>query len=376
RQPPPHPPTHVYLRELGLIAYVEHGSKRNVLRTRHGANWTREHGYRGTATLFAALAPRVWDEAMGHRIRGHGYQARMVGITPAGRILKSAAALEHRREHADDQPTHPVDNSRPCTPSVRPPQPHTSGTADGEIKDRTRKRTHRQKKHRQHRAKGSTNWTAARTATAIQETQYIRLHTWWTQGTCLRQLAYALRPYFKAGWTWQETTRELTHWNVPLRPRHVASYVTSEIRRRVNTGELYLPDGLVAPYRQPETSTWDDGTTPHGPRYTAMQTSKAHTYRPAAARATAALTETRRRVTRQRQPAKKQPAPKSRIPGAHPENVLLTRQEIDALIKNSPPTPACETLWAQAEKATQHRLDTENRHTTWEYNPQAPPEPR
>lgn len=83
-----------YLRELGLLVYVEHGSKRNVLRTRYGAAWTSTVGYRGTATLFAAVAPRVWDEAMGHRIEGEGYTARQIGITAAGRELAVAKAAK------------------------------------------------------------------------------------------------------------------------------------------------------------------------------------------------------------------------------------------------------------------------------------------
>ncbi|MEU9662707.1 hypothetical protein [Streptomyces chartreusis] len=365
-----------YLRELGLIAYVEHGSKRNVLRSRYGARWKKEHGYRGTATLFAAVAPRVWDEAMGRRIRGQGYRARMVGVTPAGRILAVACAEDRRRQREDGQPRHPVDNSRPCTPSAQVPQPHTSGAVDEGIKDRTRERACREKKYCQHRAKGSTNWSAARTAAAIAEARFVRLHTWWTQGSCIRQLAYALRPCFEAGWTWEEIARELASWTVPLRPRHVASYVASEIRRRVNAGQLHLPDGLVAPYRQPETSTGDDGTTPHGPRYTAMQASKAHTYRAPAARAAAALTETRRLVTRQRQPTNDHAPPKSRIPGAHPENVLLTRQEFAFLMENSPPVLASDTMWAQAQEATEYRLEAECRRDTWEYNPPTPPEPR
>lgn len=210
----------------------------------------------------------------------------------------------------------------------------------------------------------------------MQKAHFVRLHTWWTQGSCIRQLAYALRPCFEARWTWEEVARELARWTVPLRPRHVASYVASEIRRRVNAGELHLPDDLVAPYRQPKTSTWDDGTTPHGPNYATMQALKTRTYRPAAARAAAALTETRRLVTRQQRPARERPAQESRIPGALPENVLLTRQEFASLVENSPPVLAGETLWAQAEEATEYRLDTENRRKTWEYNPPAPPEPR
>ncbi|MFJ1874234.1 hypothetical protein [Streptomyces chartreusis] len=364
-----------YLRELGLIAYVEHGTQRNVLRTRHGANWTRQHGYRGTATLFAAVAPRVWDEAMGHRIRGQGYEARLVGVTETGRVLATAPSVARRRQKTDNRQNEPVDNPGSCTPSVPVPQPRTTGAVGRGIKDRTRQRACREKNYRQHRRKGSTNWSAARTATTIHQTRNIQLHTWWTQGTCIRQLAYALRPCFEAGWTWQETARELARWTVPLRPRHVASYITSEIRRRTNTGTLHLPDGLITPYRQPETSTWDDDTTTHGPRYTTMQASKARDYRPAATRAAAALKQARQLLTH-RERAKQQSTQTCRIPGAHPENVLLTRQEFASLVENSPPVLAGETLCAQAEEATEYRLDTENRRKTWEYNPPAPPEPR
>ncbi|GAA2523113.1 hypothetical protein GCM10010276_87740 [Streptomyces longisporus] len=363
-----------YLRELGLIAYVEHGTKRNVLRTRYGAAWTREHGYRGTATLFAAVAPRVWDEAMGRRIEGEGYTARQVGVTDAGRELAIAEAVDNQRKRQDVQQTEPVDNSGSCTPSVVVPQPRTSGSVDGGLKDRTRKRACREKSPK-HRAKGATGWSATKAAAAMQEARFVQLHTWWTQGSCLRQLAYSLRPFFEAGWTWEEIARELARWTVPLRPRHVASYIASEIRRRVNTGTLFLPDGLVTPYRQPEASTWDDGETSHGPRYAAMQAWKASTFRPAAARAAAAFEEIRRVLARHAEPRRTATASECRIPGARPENVQLTREEIDALLENSHPVVAGETLWAQAEEAAEYRIEAQNRRDNWEYLPPAPPEP-
>jgi hypothetical protein len=363
-----------YLRELGLLAYVEHGTRRNVLRTRYGAGWTREHGYRGTATLFAAVAPLVWDQAMGQRIQGEGYTARVVGVTEAGRQLAVAAAAErHRRRHGDEQ-VRPVDNSVSCTPSVRVPQPRTSGSVSGGIKDRTRKRVCT-KKSSQHREKGSTDWSAARAAAAMQEARCVQLHTWWTQGSCVRQLAYVLRPFFEGGWTGEEVARQLARWTVPLRPRHVASYVASEIRRRVNTGDLFLPDGLVAPYRQPKTSTWDDGETMHGPRYAAMQAWKAQAFRPAAARAAAAFDEIRRVLARHTEPRGIHNSQACQVPGAHPENVLLTREEIDALLETSHPVVACETLWVQAEEAAEYRADADGLDS-WAFLPPAPPEPR
>ncbi|MFF7764183.1 hypothetical protein [Streptomyces griseorubiginosus] len=363
-----------YLRELGLIAYVEHGTKRNVMRTRHGAAWTSEHGYRGTATLFAAVAPRVWDEAMGRRIEGEGYTARQVGVTDAGRELAVTKAVDNSRKRHSLQYAEPVDNSVSCTPSVVVPQPRTSSSVDGCLKDRAREHAS-EKKTRKHRAKGATGWSAARTAAAMQDARFVQLHTWWTQGSCARQLAYGLRPFFEAGWTWEEIARELARWTVPLRPRHVASYVASEIRRRVNTGVLFLPDGLIAPYRQPEVSTGDDGATPHGPRYAAMQAWKASTFRPAATRAAAAFEEIRRVLARHTEPRRTPATPECRIPGAHPENVLLTREEIDTLLERSHPVVVGEALWAQAEEAAEYRIEAENRRSNWEYLPPAPPEP-
>ncbi|MFJ3363551.1 hypothetical protein [Streptomyces anthocyanicus] len=363
-----------YLRELGLVAYVEHGSKRNVLRTRYGSAWTSEHGYRGTATLFAAVAPRVWDEAMGRRIEGEGYTARQAGVTDAGRELAIAAAVDKQRRMRSLRQTEPVDNPGQCTPSVVVPQPQSSSSVGGGIKDRTRERACREKSP-QHRAKGSTGWSAARTAAAMREARCVQLHTWWTQGSCVRQLAHSLRPFFEAGWSWEEIARELARWTVPLRPRHVASYVSSEVRRRANTGQLLFPDGLIAPYRQPATSIWDDNGTRHGPRYAAMQARKARVFRPAAARAAAAFEEIRRILARRAEPGPATTSPVCRVPGARPENVLLSSAEIAALVETHDPAVACETLWAQAEEAAEHRLDTEDRLGSWEYWPPAGPEP-
>jgi hypothetical protein len=61
-----------YLRELGALAWVRHGSRTNRLR-QLGLT-----GYAGTATIYAAVIPAVFDHAMGHTIIGSGYTARIV----------------------------------------------------------------------------------------------------------------------------------------------------------------------------------------------------------------------------------------------------------------------------------------------------------
>ncbi|CAM5496039.1 hypothetical protein SANTM175S_04990 [Streptomyces antimycoticus] len=80
-----------YLRELGALVWVEHGSRTNRRRLM-GLT-----GYAATATVYAATIPPCFDHAMGHRIVGTGYEARIV--------------VDHR-----DQ-SNPVDNSPVDSPS-------------------------------------------------------------------------------------------------------------------------------------------------------------------------------------------------------------------------------------------------------------------
>jgi AraC-like DNA-binding protein len=61
-----------FLRELGALAWVQHGSKANI-RARMGLK-----GYAATATVYAAVIPPAYDHAMGHTIVGSGYTARIV----------------------------------------------------------------------------------------------------------------------------------------------------------------------------------------------------------------------------------------------------------------------------------------------------------
>jgi hypothetical protein len=69
-----------YLRELGALVWVSHGTQHNSRRAR-GLD-----GYAGTATVYAATIPAAYDHAMGHTIIGTGYEARIVidqrGQTP------------------------------------------------------------------------------------------------------------------------------------------------------------------------------------------------------------------------------------------------------------------------------------------------------
>ncbi|MEV0784934.1 hypothetical protein AB0I52_18555 [Streptomyces sp. NPDC050423] len=99
------------LRELGALAWHRHGSKRNL----------RLPGrpYTATATIYAATIPAAYDEAMGHRLDGAGYRARMAGVTDRGRALATKAAVRPNPR--------PVGNGRTRRRGCAPPAPHSPG---------------------------------------------------------------------------------------------------------------------------------------------------------------------------------------------------------------------------------------------------------
>jgi hypothetical protein len=72
------------LRELGALVWLVHGSKRNL----------RLPGrkYTATATVYGAVIPPLYDRAMGHKISGTGYEARVTGFTPTGRHQATEAS--------------------------------------------------------------------------------------------------------------------------------------------------------------------------------------------------------------------------------------------------------------------------------------------
>lgn len=354
------------LRELGLLAWVERGSSmRNALRARHGEHFGPNIGFRRSATIYAPVAPPVWDDAMGHRIDGTGYWARQCGVTDEGR----EQAIEAVQARQKARPRSAVDNSGSCTPSVVVPKPRTTSTSRGTSKDTPRKRAEQSPDHRpkrESRSKGSSGWTPRQTAYAIRQAQFVRLHTWWTQGSCVRQLAFALRPLFRAGWSGEDCARELARWAVPLRPRHVASYVTSEIRRRANEGLLYLPDGSVKPYRQVpvrETSEQE--------RLAAMAQKWRAEFGPAWEASAALRRLCRERVVAQQTPGRRRDRRPRGLDAARPDRVLLTSAEIELLHSRFARIRSCEDLWAEVGERAAERV----RSGTWEYAP-AVVEPR
>ncbi|MBG7704888.1 hypothetical protein HCJ76_44205 [Streptomyces sp. MC1] len=336
-----------YLRALGLLVWAERGSSlRNAVRARRGEAFGPGEGFKRSATIYAPVAPRVWDEAHGRRLDGAGYTARVIGVTEDGR---AQAVAEARAKQVRKRLAAPVDNSRSCTPSVQVPKPRTTDDVGGGKKD-----TGCGAKARPHRAKGSTGRTPQQAAWEILWARQVQLATWWTQGSCVRRLAHSLRPLFDAGWDWDQIGRELGKWNVRARPRNVAAYVTAEIRRRAHRGMLLLPDGLVRPYREAPADeqrygAWlDQRAREFGSRYVE----------------TLPLRLQVRAVTPPGQGGG------ARVPRglaeARPDQVLLTPEEF-ALLKADPRVPrACETLWAEAEDKAAARIEAEQRFERWE----------
>jgi hypothetical protein len=253
-----------HLRELGLLVYVEHGTKANVLRTR-GA-WKPGDGYRATATIFAAVAPPVFDQAHGRRLSHHGYRARVIGYTSHGRHQAVAEVRRKAKARGRSGPAR-------CTPSVVVSTDHLQVQVDGGNNYTSRTRAKRKiPTPRQHDHRRTTPQRCARNITAAEQLQR---EVWWLHRTCSRNLAYALRPLLDGGWTAPSLAAEVLTWGVPGHLRNPIAYLHHELARRQHTGDL---PSTHAPVPQPAASPAADKTVE---RYTALLRSLNYTNAPA-----------------------------------------------------------------------------------------------
>ncbi|MFJ4903336.1 cell wall protein [Streptomyces sp. NPDC088727] len=210
------------LRELGALAWHRHGTKRNL----------RLPGrpYTATATIYAATVPASYDEAMGHRLAGTGYRARVAGVTDEGRALAAKTAA---RPHP-----HPVDNSAARKGDRAHRAPHSSGrhhhvpTADpdGCLNYTSRTCAPRAKATVRRRAgsSGRSPWQVARD---IRIARQVRPLVGWTQPEGLRRLAFALRPLIDRGLEAHDIAAELIGMAVGRRPARPAAYITAALAR-------------------------------------------------------------------------------------------------------------------------------------------------
>ncbi|WP_107099008.1 helix-turn-helix domain-containing protein, partial [Streptomyces kanamyceticus] len=211
------------LREIGLLAWVVHGSRTNT-RPCHLPGWS------GTATIYAATAPPAWDTAMGHRIRGSGYQARLVGFTPDGRRL---AITDARRRGHSKQAAPIRTHSRMAfqrtmrdTPSCRENPLRPAAKVERGIRTTPR-------------ASRSSSTSSAAAATAVAA--WVRPRVPWTQAESLRRLAFALRPWIEAGLSGGEIVDDLSSWWLSWRPRQPAAYLLSRWHTRQQQTPRHAP---------------------------------------------------------------------------------------------------------------------------------------
>jgi AraC-like DNA-binding protein len=178
-----------YLRELGALAWVQHGTRTNI---RRALGMT---GYAGTATIYAAVIPPVFDHAMGHRIVGSGYTARIV-IDHRGRPAIPAQAVKP----VDNRP---VDNS--SGEGLEPPSLtwlRKKGKVQVEGGSNYTSQARQAKSRIPHQSSSidGRRRTAADVEKAGKVVRLVRALVNWTQSVSLRRLEYVLRPWTDRGW--------------------------------------------------------------------------------------------------------------------------------------------------------------------------------
>lgn len=239
------------LRELGALAWWRHGTKRNLR--------LPGRSYAGTATIYAAVIPPVFDDAMGHRLTGVGYEGRVCGVTDAGR--------DHAVEAAGPN-AHPADNPAADNRSSEGRAPHSPGfhhdvpKADvgGGLNYTSRERatsatastprglnsssdrrgaggreraarTNHNNSPRSSRSSCSPKRHAFQVARDIAIARQVRPLVGWTQREGLRRLAFALRPLIDRGLQAHDIAAELHGLALDWRPARPAAYITAALNR-------------------------------------------------------------------------------------------------------------------------------------------------
>ncbi|MFJ8888006.1 cell wall protein [Streptomyces sp. NPDC102402] len=207
------------LRELGALAWHRHGTKRNLR--------LPGRAYTATATIYAATIPAVHDAAMGHRIEGTGYGARLLGVTDEGRTRAVGPVFAT---------SHPVDKKHPgaAPPAVR--APHSLGShhdvptadVDGGM-NYTSRRNHGTK--RGGSGGRASHRSPSQVARDIRIARQVRPLVGWTQREGLRRLAFALRPLIDQGLDAHDVAAELIGLAADWCPARPAAYITAALAR-------------------------------------------------------------------------------------------------------------------------------------------------
>ncbi|MBM9510026.1 cell wall protein [Actinacidiphila acididurans] len=232
------------LRELGALAWAQHGTRTNIRRV------LGLPGYAGTATVYAAVIPPVYDRAMGHRVIGSGYGARIVvdlrkpgpvdnsSAGPAGapcappslNVVKGGEQKVEVVGGCKDTSCERASRTTESTP------PTTSKRAAG---GRGEKRSERG---------GGARRSPAQVARDCRIAAQVRPLVNWTQAEGIRRLAYALRPLIDQGLDAQGIAAELGAWWLTWRPQQPAAYI------RVRLAEQAARDAETAAAVEPSAN--------------------------------------------------------------------------------------------------------------------------
>ncbi|GJF33036.1 hypothetical protein KNE206_57360 [Kitasatospora sp. NE20-6] len=207
------------LRELGLLAWVEHGSKTNVLRTR--APHQQPNAYKATGTIFALVVPPAYDLAHGRGTSGTGYHARLVAVTDRGRRHETRMAKAATRRNA----TRPTGGRRtpPSCGGLALKQTLQAGENINYTRSRARETTTRHPDPPQRLTPGLAR-------DFIQASEALQAEVSWLSRVCPRRLAFLLRDRFLAGATVPALARELRNATREL-VRQPLAYVADHLRR-------------------------------------------------------------------------------------------------------------------------------------------------
>lgn len=204
-----------YLRELGALVWLEHGSKRNL----------RLPGrkYTATATIYGAVIPPVYDAAKGHRLRGSGYEASVIGFTEAGRKLA-------------------VDNAARKAAGKRLAPPSRGGSHIGPVaevggKEKATRTARADKSKPPRKSTLGRKVTAALFQAADRLARRLRpLHNW-TQRARIGELSWVLVDKLAEGCTEQQVDAWLREISPAVavgldwRPERPHTYIASQLRR-------------------------------------------------------------------------------------------------------------------------------------------------
>lgn len=229
------------LRSLGALVWVRHGTRANL----------RLPGrkYAGTATIYAAVIPPVWDAMLGRLVDGTGYGARVVGVSEEGRRRAVDAAAVEVGGGADSA-------TELVTRPVREPQSlgrhHHVRTVrtSGRLKDTSRGRATRAKAADRPRS----GRRPRQVARDIDIARQVRPLVPWTQREGLRRLAYSLRPLVDRGLDGHSIAAELHGLAPGWRPRQPAAFITAALAGEA--GPDVAPHATVEPVHSEAWQGW------------------------------------------------------------------------------------------------------------------------